>query len=177
MEISCDPKEKVSRMAGRAGIFFTNVFLTIVLVFVMFQVNSAEKNKNYQQYLDEEHLHCGDASNLEFLDNIWRTNMHRPGTPPLHTVVDDGSHLSWHMAQSVFFWFPRIEPGGLMVVKDIKPIHEANRFWIQFLPKLMLDLHYCGDPKQSVDVPCFPLIQRLLHSIHCEMHICILERN
>ena len=81
--------------------------------------NFAEKNKNYQQYLDEERLHCGDASNLEFLDNIWRTNIHRPGAPPLRIVVDDGSHLSWHMAQSVFFWFPRIEPDGVMVVEDI----------------------------------------------------------
>jgi len=152
MEITCGPKDK-------------------------FTSNSAEKNKNYQQYLDEERLHCGDASNLEFLDNIWKTKMHRPGAPPLRIVVDDGSHHSWHMAQSVFFWFPRIEPGGLMVVEDIQPIREANRFRTQFLPQLMSDLHYCGDPKQSVDAPCFPLIQRLLHSIHCEMHICILERN
>jgi hypothetical protein len=103
--------------------------------------------------------------------------MHRPDAPPLKIVVDDGSHLSWHMAQSVFFWFPRIEPGGLMIVEDIQPIDEANLFRTQFLPQMMSDLHFCGDPSQKPDSPCFPLLQSLLQSIHCEMHICIFERN
>ena len=99
--------------------------------------------------------------------------MHRPDAPPLKIVVDDGSHLSWHMAQSVFFWFPRIEPGGLMVVEDIQPIDEANLFRTQFLPQIMSDLHFCGDPEQPPDNPCFPTLQPLLQSIHFEMHIWI----
>jgi hypothetical protein len=103
--------------------------------------------------------------------------MHRPGAPPLKIVVDDGSHLSRHMAQTFFFWFPRIEPGGLLVVEDIQPIQDANLFRTQFLPQVMSDLHFCGDPNEPKDEPCFPLLQRLLHSIHCEMHICIFERN
>jgi hypothetical protein len=139
--------------------------------------NFAIHNKNYQKYLDEDRLHCGDASNFVFLQNIWTTKMRRPGAPPLRIVVDDGSHLAWHMAQSVFFWFPRIEPGGLMIVEDIQPIMEANLFRTQFLPQLMSDLHFCGDPAQQFDSPCFPLLQKLLQSIHCEMHICIFERN
>mmetsp|Transcript_9608 Transcript_9608/g.15997 ORF Transcript_9608/g.15997 Transcript_9608/m.15997 type:complete len:381 (-) Transcript_9608:132-1274(-) len=139
--------------------------------------NFAKENENYQKYLDEQRLHCVDASNTTYLDNIWRTKMHRPDAPPLMVVVDDGSHLSAHMAQSVFFWFPRIEPGGLLVIEDIQPIVEANLFRTQFLPQMMSDLHFCGDPKQQHDEPCFPLLQKMLHSIHCEMHICIFERN
>ncbi|KAL7442946.1 hypothetical protein ACHAXM_008636 [Skeletonema potamos] len=139
--------------------------------------NFAEKNKRYQQYLDEDRLHCGDASDVEYLDKTWRNSMKRPDAPPLKIVVDDGAHLSPHMAQSVFFWFPRIEPRGILIVEDIQPIQEVNAFRTQFLPQLMKDLHYCGDPKQSPDDLCFPTLFPLLASIHCEMHICIFERN
>ena len=103
--------------------------------------------------------------------------MNRPDSPPLKIVVDDAAHVASHMAQSFFFWFPRIAPGGLMVIEDIQPIRDANLFRTQFLPQIMSDLHYCGDPKEHADAPCFPLLQSLLHSIHCEMHICIFERN
>lgn len=104
--------------------------------------------------------------------------MHRPDAPPLKVVVDDGSHLAWHMVQSVLFWFPRIEPGGIMIVEDIQPIGIANKFRTQFLPQIMADLHFCGDPKEGKDPsPCFPLLQKMLQSIHCEMHICVFERN
>eukprot|EP00550_Attheya_septentrionalis_P002643 CAMPEP_0198289906 /NCGR_PEP_ID=MMETSP1449-20131203/7945_1 /TAXON_ID=420275 /ORGANISM="Attheya septentrionalis, Strain CCMP2084" /LENGTH=402 /DNA_ID=CAMNT_0043988311 /DNA_START=54 /DNA_END=1263 /DNA_ORIENTATION=- len=138
--------------------------------------NSAEKNPNYKQYLNAKRLHCGDASDVSFLHKIWMTEMKHPDAPPLKVVVDDGAHLASHMAQSVFFWFPRIEPGGLMIVEDIQPIQEANQFKSQFLPQIMNDLHFCGDPKFP-EQPCFPTLQPLLASIHCEMHICIFERN
>mmetsp|Transcript_5096 Transcript_5096/g.7090 ORF Transcript_5096/g.7090 Transcript_5096/m.7090 type:complete len:396 (+) Transcript_5096:67-1254(+) len=139
--------------------------------------NFAEKNKRYQQYLDEDRLHCGDGSDVNYLDEVWRKSMKRPDAPPLKIVVDDGAHLAPHMAQSVFFWFPKIEPRGILIVEDIQPISEANAFRTQFLPQLMKDLHYCGDPKQSPDDLCFPTLFPLLASIHCEMHICIFERN
>lgn len=79
--------------------------------------NQAETSKHYQEYLDTKRLHCGDASNLKFLNTIWTQEMKRPDAPPLKVVVDDGSHLSSQMAQSVFFWFPRIQPRGLMIVE------------------------------------------------------------
>lgn len=139
--------------------------------------NFAEKNKNYQQYLDEDRLHCGDGSDVNYLDAVWKNSMKRPDAPPLKIVVDDGAHLAEHMAQTVFFWFPKIEPRGLLIVEDIQPISEANAFRTQFLPQIMKDLHYCGDPKQSPDDLCFPTLFPLLASIHCEMHICIFERN
>lgn len=139
--------------------------------------NFAEKNPRYQQYLDEDRLHCGDASDVSYLDKVWKTSMKRPDAPPLKIVVDDGAHYSDQMAQSVFFWFPRIEPRGLLIVEDIQPISEANAFRTQFLPQLMKDLHYCGDPAQQPDDLCFPTLFPFLASIHCEMHICIFERN
>lgn len=139
--------------------------------------NFAAKNPRYQQYLDENRLHCGDGNNVTFLDQVWKNEMMRPGAPPLKIVVDDGAHLAEHMAQTVFFWFPKIEPRGLLIVEDIQPISEANAFRTQFLPQIMKDLHFCGDPQQQPDELCFPTLFPLLASIHCEMHICIFERN
>jgi len=139
--------------------------------------NFAKKNPRYQQYLDEDRLHCGDGSDVNFLDKVWKNSMKRADAPPLKIVVDDGAHLSAHMAQSVFYWFPKIEPHGMLIVEDIQPIQEANAFRTQFLPQIMKDLHYCGDPKQKDDDLCFPTLFPLLASIHCEMHICIFERN
>lgn len=139
--------------------------------------NFAAVNKKwYQRLLDANRLHCGDASDIEFLDRVWREHMNRPDAPPLKVVVDDGAHVDKHMLQSLLFWFPRIEPGGVLVMEDIQPIPEANKFRTQVLPQLLADIHYCGDPKLP-DAPCFPTIQPLLASIHCEMHICVFERN
>ncbi len=99
--------------------------------------NFAEKNPKYQQYLDENLLHCGDANDVNYLMDVWTNQMKRPGAPPLKVVVDDGSHEAAHMAQSVMFWLPRIEPGGFLFVEDIQPSSAANAFTTQFLPQLM----------------------------------------
>lgn len=103
--------------------------------------------------------------------------MKRPDAPPLKVVVEDASHISQHMATSLFFWFPRIEPGGILVVEDVQPIQEANRFRTHVLPQVMKDLHFCGDPAGLKDRECFPTIWPLLQGIHCELHICVFERN
>ena len=142
--------------------------------------NFAAKNKKlYQPLLDRNRLHCGDASDVSFLTRTWTEKMKREDAPPLKVVIDDGSHLAAHMVQTVFFWFPRIEPGGVLVVEDIQPTAAANRFRTEFLPQIMADIHYCGvpDDADANDGPCFPTLQPLLHSIHCELHICVLERN
>jgi len=139
--------------------------------------NFAQKNeKLYKPLLKQDRLHCGDASEVEFLNKIWTEKMKRPDAPPLKVVIDDASHVARHMAQSVFFWFPRIEPGGLMIVEDIQPTGEANPFRTQFLPQILADLHFCGLP-DFPETPCFPTLQPLLNSVHCEMHICVFERN
>jgi len=139
--------------------------------------NFAAKHKDYQMLLDTKRLHCGDANDVNWLDQVWTTHMKRADAPPLMIVVDDGAHLAAHMAQSMFYWFPRIQSRGLMIIEDIQPIQEANWFRTRFLPKIMSDLHYCGDPKQPNDELYFPTLQPLLASIHCEMHICVFERN
>jgi hypothetical protein len=139
--------------------------------------NFANASKDYEMLLEKKLLHCGDASNVTWLDEIYSKQMRRPDAPPLKIVVDDGSHLSSHMVTSMFFWFPRIEPGGLLIMEDIQPIVEANLFRTQFLPQIMSDLHFCGDPKEANDEACFPQLYPYLQSIHCEMHICVFERN
>ena len=139
--------------------------------------NSAAKHPWYQKLLDSSMLHCGDASNYDFLHDTWINKMKRNGEgPPLMVVVDDGSHYAQHMAASLFFWFPRIEPGGILVVEDIQPIPIANKFRTHIVPQVMKDLHWCGGPKLS-DSLCFPTIQPFLQGVHCEMHICVFQRN
>lgn len=71
--------------------------------------NFAAKNSNYKTYLKQRRLHCGDANDVEFLHKIWTNEMNRTSAPPLKVVVDDGAHVAEHMAQSVFFWLPRLE--------------------------------------------------------------------
>lgn len=34
-----------------------------------------------------------------------------------------------------------------------------------------------GDPREKKDEACFPQLYTLLQSVHCEMHICVFERN
>ena len=74
--------------------------------------NVPKQNPRYKQYLDENRLHCGDETDVNFLMEVWKNEMKVPGAPPLKIVVDDASHEAAHMAQTVLFWLPRIEPGG-----------------------------------------------------------------
>jgi len=139
--------------------------------------NFGEKHRMYKGLRENDRLHCGDANEYDFLHHTWTTKMKRPDAPPLMVVVDDGSHLSQHMATSLFFWFPRIQPGGILVVEDIQPISEANQFRTHIVPQIMKDLHWCGGTAGVKDKLCFPTIQPLLAGVHCEMHICVFVRN
>jgi hypothetical protein len=138
--------------------------------------NFAAKNKNYQSLLDRKRLHCGDANDYDFLRHTWLTEMKRPDAPPLMVVIDDGAHVAAHMATSLFFWFPRLAPGGVFVVEDIQPINTSNDFRKHVLPQVIKDLHYCG-AAEFADTACFPTIQPLLFAVHCELHICVFVRN
>jgi hypothetical protein len=81
------------------------------------------KKTRYSHYLETHQLHCGNAaSQYKFLHNIWTTEMKRPHAPPLKVVMDDGAHLAKHMATTLVFWFPRLEPGGLLIMEDVQPI-------------------------------------------------------
>jgi len=166
--------------------------------------NTAIVNPRYESLRKEERLHCGDASKYDTLLEMWETKMKRsrrsssntstnantndndtssllsqPPPPPLMVVVDDGSHLATHMATSLFFWLPRLEPGGILVVEDIQPIATANPFRTHILPQVIKDLHWCGDDENNglPDTRCFPQIQPFLAGVHCEMHICVFIRN
>jgi hypothetical protein len=139
--------------------------------------NSAKMSKDYEMLREKNLLHCGDASDVQWLYDVYTIHMHRPDAPPLKIVVEDASHMAPHMVQTMFFWFPRIEPGGMLIVEDIQPISLANRFRTQFLPQIMSDLHFCGDRNEPHDELCFPTLFPYLQSIHCEMHICVFERN
>jgi len=140
--------------------------------------NFAIKNPRYESLLKAKRLHCGDASDYNFLIDTWKSEMKREDAPPLKVVVDDGSHESDQMAISLFFWLPRIEPGGILVMEDIQPIRSSNEFRTRILPQVVKDIHWCGNNlKEIKDEQCFPGISGLLAGVHCEMHICIFERN
>ena len=138
--------------------------------------NFPEVNPKYKEYLATNQLHCGDGSDYDYLHQVWTTIMKRPDAPPLKVVIDDAAHISDHMAMTLFFWFPRIEPGGVLIVEDIQPMSEANQFRTHLVPQVLKDLHHCGDPRDQ-DKACFPTIWPLLQSVHCELHICVFERN
>lgn len=136
--------------------------------------NPAANNTNYRALRDANRLHCGDASDFQFLNHVWTTYMNRTDAPPLKVVFEDVSHLSEHMATTVFFWLPRVEPGGILVVEDIESFTPANRFRTDFVPQLMMDLHNCGLPEEDKNNKiCFPTLQPFLKGISCEFNICV----
>ena len=147
------------------------------------EINCQKNKPLFKKLIDQNRLHCGSASNIKFLTKTSDNKMNRVDAPPLKLVIDDGSHFAEHMADTLFFWFPKIAPGGLLIVEDIEPIKTANKFRTEFLPQIMRDLHYCGHSNEvnknfiADDPLCFPTLQPLLASIHCEMHICVFERN
>mmetsp|Transcript_25077 Transcript_25077/g.54681 ORF Transcript_25077/g.54681 Transcript_25077/m.54681 type:complete len:369 (-) Transcript_25077:89-1195(-) len=138
--------------------------------------NFASRHARYEELISQQLLHCGDAADYTFLRQTWKTHL-QTKKAPLRVVVDDAAHLAHHMATSLFFWFPRIAPGGILVVEDIEPLSAANDFLLYVLPKVLKDLHYCGRDSNLKEKICFPTIQPLLKSVHCEMHICVFERN
>eukprot|EP00980_Cylindrotheca_fusiformis_P000972 scaffold265_cov131-Cylindrotheca_fusiformis.AAC.7 len=140
--------------------------------------NFAEESHLYDSLIESKRLHCGDASEFEFLHDTWTQQMKRPDAPPLKVVVDDGSHVAEQMAASLFFWIPRIEPGGMLIVEGLRPDGQSDMFRSHILPQVMKDLHWCGDPTaKTEDTLCFPTIQPFLEGVHCEMHICVFHRN
>ena len=158
-----------------------NGFRTYTAFLPKGELHSFEKNPEYgndKKLLEAHRLHLGDASDYDHLHSVWTTHMRRPDAPPLKVVVDDASHQSPHMVASVFFWFPRIEPGGVLIVEDIQPYRDMHAFRTEFMPQIMNDLHFCGNPKfTQLDVLNFPTLHPFLASIQCEMHICAFERN
>lgn len=140
--------------------------------------NFAKESHLYDELIKSKRLHCGDATDFDFLHKTWKQQMKRSDAPPLKVVVDDGSHVAEHMAASLFFWIPRIEPGGMLIIEGLRPDGQSDRFRSHILPQVMKDLHWCGDPSAKTgDTRCFPTIQPFIAGVHCEMHICTFLRN
>lgn len=138
----------------------------------------------YENEIHQGTLHCGSSSDIDFLQSVYDklvTNRSDDDKKPLKVVVEDASHIPSHMVTAVFFWLPRIEPGGLLFLEDIEPNsstkHGGHGIQSDFLPQLISDIHYCGDPLNTEDPSCFPTIQPLIQSIHCSLHICVIQRN
>ncbi|KAL3937905.1 MAG: hypothetical protein SGBAC_007070 [Bacillariaceae sp.] len=157
--------------------------------------NFAAKSNQYADLISKKRLHCGDGYSYDFLYSTFSQHLHRPDSPPLQVVVEDGSHDSRHMAASLFFWIPRLEPGGMFFVEGIRPDDRggrgsADQFKTHILPQVMKDLHWCGSTAEETggntalsqigakdpDL-CFPQLQPYLQGVHCEMHICVFVRN
>ncbi|CAJ1932768.1 unnamed protein product [Cylindrotheca closterium] len=154
--------------------------------------NFAANSNQYDNLISKKRLHCGDAYSYDFLHSTFSQHIHLPDAPPLRVVVEDGSYQSQDMAASLFFWFPRLEPGGMFFVEGIRPDDNgghgpADQFKTHIVPQVMKDLHWCGH--SSTEEPqtdgggvkdpdlCFPQLQPYLQGVHCEMHICVFVRN
>lgn len=135
--------------------------------------------RKYKQMIAEGKLHCGSSDDFAFLHKTY-TEQFKSNPAPLKVVLDDGSHIPKHMVATVWFWLPRIEPGGFLILEDIesnvtpKPI--AHGIQSDFIPQLMNDVHFCGDPINPEPEPCFPSLQPLVKSVHCDLHVCLIER-
>jgi len=139
---------------------------------------------DYEGY-QQRRIHCLDVRDYQQLKGVWESEMKPMYGYPLKVVVNEGAHRSsWQMAMALFFWFPRLEPQGLFFLEGIQ---ETTTFRKEFLPQLIRDIHWCGSPpldliegseeEANEEQPCFPTIHRLLKSFHCELHICVFERN
>ena len=119
-------------------------------------------------------------SNFEFLHKVYQ-ELRRPGAPPLRVVVEDASHIPAHMLVALFFWFPRLEPGGLLIMEDIEANvstkYGGHAIQSELLPQIINDAHHCSDAVKTENPAYFPSIQPLLKSVHCDLHICVFERN
>lgn len=136
----------------------------------------------YKPEIDAGRLHCGSSADFDFLHSVYdKLVLQRQGGPPLRVVIEDASHIPAHMAVAVFFWLPRLEPGGLLFLEDIEPNvstkHGGHGIQSDLMPQLMSDIHYCGDEFHTEDPACFPSIQGLIQSIHCALHVCVIQRN
>lgn len=48
----------------------------------------------------------------------------QPG--PWDYIIDDGSHLSGHIARTLRLWWPHLKPGGLYIVEDLHCTHNPD---------------------------------------------------
>lgn len=71
--------------------------------------------------LPNVHIRLGDASRLEFLDEL----VAEFGRP--RVIVDDGSHFWHHQIETFRYLWPRLKPGGIYIMEDLHtsfPLYE-----------------------------------------------------
>ena len=60
-------------------------------------------------------LHIGDASSEKDLLRAYND----AGGIPFDVMIDDASHINWHMIKTLDYMLPKVEIGGFYVVEDI----------------------------------------------------------
>lgn len=119
---------------------------------------------------DLRRYHCvQNLTDVAHMTSLFETDMQ---THPFRVAVDDGSHQSAStMAAIMTQFFPRLEPGGLLFLEQ-----PTRQFRQHVLPQLLHDVNWCSE-EHDQRPPCFPNVQPWLKGVHCELNICVLERN
>eukprot|EP00854_Cymbomonas_tetramitiformis_P002012 gene2012-2700_t len=74
---------------------------------------ASENYEGHLSTLERVTVFYGDQSSSESLDNL----VNKSGGS-FDLVIDDGSHVPWHILFSFYKLFPAVKPGGLYVVED-----------------------------------------------------------
>lgn len=77
-----------------------------------------EKQFRPEKYIDPGDrvtVYNGDQSDRRTLDILLKTSGGN-----FDIVIDDGSHVPWHVLLSFYVLFPSVKPGGLYVVEDVE---------------------------------------------------------
>lgn len=88
---------------------------------IIFELHIFEYDEECALKWQKEHphtvdgLHIGDASSEKDLLRAYND----AGGIPFDVMIDDASHINWHMIKTLDYMLPKVEIGGFYVVEDI----------------------------------------------------------
>jgi hypothetical protein len=80
--------------------------------------------KEYEE--DRIHIHIGDQTDIEFLNDIVNTYGH------FEVILDDGGHSWKQQIVSYETLFPRLTPGGLYFLEDMHTSYVPQSLWADY---------------------------------------------
>jgi hypothetical protein len=75
------------------------------------------------EHKDTAHVHSGDASSEQ---DLMRVVNETGSSHDFDVIIDDASHINWHMIKTLQVMIPQIKMGGIYVVEDI---YSSCRNW------------------------------------------------
>jgi hypothetical protein len=137
-------------------------------------------------------VYFGDQSNVTFLEEVKQDFPHET----IDIIIDDGGHRYNEMKNSFLRLWPRLSPGGVYIIEDLRLIEQgeqrddnshhmtfrkAIQFWIaqliRYYPQNRLENADSNHRKASnnYDPELFPFPKELI-SITCVNQACLLKK-